>query len=372
MTRLHTHRAGRPRLQPWSLSQVNVAGATNSPKPRSRPSEKANTACAASGITALAATPEIEDLQYRLAAASVTSVPRRRGHQGAETSVVARSRRCPAAAEPETTESFSAADQGAVIRLHLDGHCCFQRCGLYVSRCSTEEHRFFQWSDETRDRRHVAHRTSGTSPSQKSKGVCQRPSSTRPLHRSGFRRRDRDGHQGRCRHQHTGRHPAGPDRLACDGRDLANALAYPPKDFVGVMDAAIKLHSAHDRLIESGVIRLEWVQKNEEPFTPRLDSFKPPPAVHSLDFDEIAFLENFLKHGDIASARLLLKRAANAGNAQAAFALGATFDPVFLAEGGWPGFAPDEALARTWYKRAIELGSTEASRRLEHLAIMGR
>ena len=82
--------------------------------------------------------------------------------------------------------------------------------------------------------------------------------------------------------------------------------------------------------------------------------------------------EAMLEQGDIASARLLLRRAANAGSAQAAFVLGGTFDPVFLAEKGVLGFAPDAAQASAWYQRAMELGSTEASRRLERLATMGR
>jgi len=49
-----------------------------------------------------------------------------------------------------------------------------------------------------------------------------------------------------------------------------------------------------------------------------------------------------------------------------------TFDPTFLAEHGVLGFAPDVAQARAWYERAIELGSTEAVRRLERLTGMGR
>ena len=82
--------------------------------------------------------------------------------------------------------------------------------------------------------------------------------------------------------------------------------------------------------------------------------------------------EDFLKNGDIASARLILRRAANAGHAQAALALGVTFDPRFLAEQGVLGFPPDVAQARAWYERAAELGSSEAARRLERLQGKGR
>ena len=38
----------------------------------------------------------------------------------------------------------------------------------------------------------------------------------------------------------------------------------------------------------------------------------------------------FLSTGDVAAARLVLRRAANAGNAQAALALGSSYDPNVL------------------------------------------
>ena len=78
--------------------------------------------------------------------------------------------------------------------------------------------------------------------------------------------------------------------------------------------------------------------------------------------------EDFLKIGDIASARLVLARAATAGDARAALTLGGTFDPVFLAGKGVLGLAPDLVQARAWYQRAVELGSTEASQSLLRLA----
>jgi hypothetical protein len=165
-------------------------------------------------------------------------------------------------------------------------------------------------------------------------------------------------------------------------RDLGKAFAYAPKDFVGVMDAAVDLRSPRDRLMDSQIVRLEWVQKkeNEARLTPRLDATRleptrPEPAkpvVQPLDPEEIATLvrraEDFLKIGDIAAARLALRRAANSGHAPAALALGMTFDPFFLAELGVLGFAAEPAQARSWYERAAELGSSEAPRRLERLA----
>jgi hypothetical protein len=161
--------------------------------------------------------------------------------------------------------------------------------------------------------------------------------------------------------------PLGPTRWRVSAHDLGKAIAYSPKDFVGVMDVAIDLRSVGDGLLASQVVRLEWIEKKEQGSAPQPDASKPP-AVIQLDPEAIATLEQFLKDGDILSARLLLKRAASAGNAQAALELGMTFDPAFLAERGVVGFAPDVSQARGWYERAAELGSIEASRFLERLA----
>jgi len=77
--------------------------------------------------------------------------------------------------------------------------------------------------------------------------------------------------------------------------------------------------------------------------------------------------KDFLMTGDIASARLLFRRAADAGSAEAALALGATFDPLVIARLGAIGAAPDVKLARQWYQRAVALGSPTASDQLAKL-----
>ncbi len=61
----------------------------------------------------------------------------------------------------------------------------------------------------------------------------------------------------------------------------------------------------------------------------------------------------------------MYQRAAEAGDAAAAFALAETYDPLVLAKGDIP---PDVGLARIWYTKAIDLGSTSALERLEKLA----
>jgi len=93
-----------------------------------------------------------------------------------------------------------------------------------------------------------------------------------------------------------------------------------------------------------------------------------------LDTNELAMLlsraQDLLKSGDLASARLLLRRATQAGDANAALMLGATFDPFFSI--GAIGIAPDIAQARQWYEKAAELGSEVATERLARLAKTGQ
>jgi hypothetical protein len=91
-----------------------------------------------------------------------------------------------------------------------------------------------------------------------------------------------------------------------------------------------------------------------------------------LNPEELAALlkrgQQLAASGDIAAARLTLRAAAEARNAQAALALGATYDPGVLRSLGIFGVTPDAAMARSWYEKAKAYGSAEAMRRLELLA----
>jgi hypothetical protein len=98
---------------------------------------------------------------------------------------------------------------------------------------------------------------------------------------------------------------------------------------------------------------------------------RPPDSTPTLDTEEIATLlkrgQDLLQSGDLASARLLLRRAAEAGSASAALVLGTTFDPLVIGRLGVIGIEPDTARARTWYQKAVELGSAAASQQLANL-----
>ena len=99
-------------------------------------------------------------------------------------------------------------------------------------------------------------------------------------------------------------------------------------------------------------------------------------TARRLDAEEIATLvsrgTDFMKSGDLASARLLLRRAAEAGSASAALMLGTTFDPLVIQQLGAFGVVPDVAQARQWYEKAAALGSDAAAQRLAKLPRTGQ
>jgi hypothetical protein len=98
----------------------------------------------------------------------------------------------------------------------------------------------------------------------------------------------------------------------------------------------------------------------------------PAAAVHHLEPDAITSLlkraDALIASGDVAAARLVLRRAADAGDARAAMKLAETYDPSFLEKLGVHGVVPDLAMARSWYEKARTFGSAEAPQRLETLA----
>jgi hypothetical protein len=112
-----------------------------------------------------------------------------------------------------------------------------------------------------------------------------------------------------------------------------------------------------------------------EPTPPPPQRTEPDFVTRQLDRDELTSLlqraDDFIKSGDLSSARLLLRRAAEAGNVYAALTLAGTFDPNVLGKLGFQDGAADVAKARLWYERAEKFGSAEAPRRLQQLTTAG-
>jgi hypothetical protein len=97
---------------------------------------------------------------------------------------------------------------------------------------------------------------------------------------------------------------------------------------------------------------------------------RAPPIDAESPVDLVKQGEELLYSGRIPAARVVLKKAADAGSARAALALGMTYDPIELKKIGAKDSVPDRAMARTWYQKAKDLGSTEASARLKRLSTL--
>ncbi len=100
-------------------------------------------------------------------------------------------------------------------------------------------------------------------------------------------------------------------------------------------------------------------------------AMSPAPVAPILDRGELAMLlargRQYIADGDVVTARLVFRRAAESGDAQAALALGGTYDPVVLKRLGVVSLVADPARARSWYQRAAELGAADAPARLQQL-----
>jgi DnaJ domain len=172
--------------------------------------------------------------------------------------------------------------------------------------------------------------------------------------------------------------------------DVDKATVQPPAGFGGTLEITVELRRADDTIVDSGQFRLP-----RPPATPRSNESAGEPAISdatatnvmtvsppaerdnntkklTADRDQIELLiersQELMSEGDTGGARLLLQPAAEAGDARAALALGATYDPIMLSMLRAPSVAADVALAREWYKQASALGSQDALERLRLLA----
>ena len=126
--------------------------------------------------------------------------------------------------------------------------------------------------------------------------------------------------------------------------------------------------------VETTLLRTESATAPAETAPPSLSAgptAKRAETARPLPAEQIAMLlargDAFMQARDIASARLLYERAADAGNGRAALRVGESFDPAFLGRIGVYRNTGDRRLALSWYRRARDLGDTEAAQLLERL-----
>jgi len=100
--------------------------------------------------------------------------------------------------------------------------------------------------------------------------------------------------------------------------------------------------------------------------TPSPDAPRKP-GDPSEDGRLVAYARLLLGRGDIGSARIVLQRAAEMGNAEASFALAETYDPLILSKWGTYGTHGDASRALDLYARALAGGIKEAKERSDAL-----
>ena len=157
--------------------------------------------------------------------------------------------------------------------------------------------------------------------------------------------------------------PAAPTQLANAGPtpvlpSNTGVRASPPAPRVTRDDIALALRAAQQNQVQT------------DPPPPPAEAAPAAPA-RRLDADELANLlkraKGLIAIGDIAPARLLLERAADAQEPSAALLLAQTYDPAVLGTQDMRSITPDPARARDWYQKAARLGSTDARQRLAQM-----
>ena len=142
-----------------------------------------------------------------------------------------------------------------------------------------------------------------------------------------------------------------------------------PAGLTSVSPSRDEIAAAYQGAIKSKVVAIEPATQAVAPAAAAPAAAVPPPAARSIAPDELAALlkraKGLLAVGDITSARLLLERAADAQEAEAALMLAGTYDPQVLGTQDMRSITPDPAAARLWYQKAAQLGSVDAKRRLQ-------
>ncbi len=132
-------------------------------------------------------------------------------------------------------------------------------------------------------------------------------------------------------------------------------------DATGKFELVIELRSYDATLLATARTSLTIVP-GPSPAAPAMAD-----QTRSSETDSLALLlegKRQLASGQVAAARLLLRRAADAGQGEAARLLGDTYDPAKLFALGVRGTNGDMEKAVYWYERADELGDPQAKARL--------
>jgi hypothetical protein len=147
--------------------------------------------------------------------------------------------------------------------------------------------------------------------------------------------------------------------------------ATPPADRQRTTATPPLQPNAPDVLSPSRNLPRRAVATLSGPAEPRSVMAPDPGANALLSAAEIRALlirgDAAFQRGDLTSARLLYRRAFEAGDGHGALGIGASYDPLFLRRFDLWTQPADPDVARSWYLRARNLGVAEAKGRLDRL-----
>ncbi|MFP3920783.1 MAG: hypothetical protein ACLFPA_05840 [Dichotomicrobium sp.] len=165
------------------------------------------------------------------------------------------------------------------------------------------------------------------------------------------------------------------DAWAVSPAEASDVALVAPPDYTGEFSMEVLFIRGNDESRERQVVNVRIgpgddgdVAATGETGASDAAAANKPDLAPELQKSMFERASKMMSAGDIAGARLILSYLAEQGMAGAAYAMGQSYDPGFLDDlyirGGDPA---NVEMARTWYRKAAELGNDDAASRLSAL-----
>lgn len=154
--------------------------------------------------------------------------------------------------------------------------------------------------------------------------------------------------------------------------DVSNLRLNIPPNYLGNFTVEVLLYQGETTMPDSRTISVEIAAPRQtaaevrsDPISKHMLPERParpqsPGALGALqqEADLLSQGELHLRNGNIVFARALFEELAARGSARGAFAVAQTYDPAVLRQIGAVGIQGDVEKAKSWYRKAAELGTT--------------
>ena len=154
--------------------------------------------------------------------------------------------------------------------------------------------------------------------------------------------------------------------------DLGNLKLNVPSSYRGNVPVEVLLYRGETKAPESLTVSIDIIPPGrpvagagrgaaeKQKSTDKPAKTQSPGALGALqqEADLLSQGETHLRNGNIVFARVLFEELAARGSARGAFAVAQTYDPAVLQQIGAVGIRGDVEKAKSWYRKAAELGNT--------------